>query len=222
MNRKRGVILLSGGMDSATLLYLAKRSGYDATCLIFDYGQRHRKEITAAQRIARRAGCNAHLVKINLPWKGSTLLDKKVKLPKGDIHSRSIPSTYVPARNIIFLSFALSCAEAINARAIFIGAHTEDYSGYPDCRKEFFSAFEEVVKKGTKAGSKDKGIAIEVPLINSSKKEIVWLANSLKVPLELTWSCYQGARLPCGKCDSCLYRAKGFLEAGLKDPLYDR
>ncbi|MDD2752892.1 MAG: 7-cyano-7-deazaguanine synthase, partial [Candidatus Omnitrophica bacterium] len=138
MKNKRAVVLLSGGLDSAATLYQAKNEGYQCFCLVFDYQQRHRRELESAKAIARSAGVKAQLIKISLPWKGSALLDKKIRLT----HSREkIPATYVPGRNIIFLSFALSYAEAIAAGKIFIGAHIEDYSGYPDCRPEFFRAF---------------------------------------------------------------------------------
>ncbi|MDP2941455.1 MAG: 7-cyano-7-deazaguanine synthase QueC [Candidatus Omnitrophota bacterium] len=223
MRSKKAVVLLSGGLDSATALYLAKSRGFDCRCLIFDYGQRHRREISSGRAIARKAGCAYQVLKIKLPWKGSALLDKRARLPITECREprtenrkpSSIPSTYVPARNIIFLSFALSYAEACGAGAIFIGAHAQDYSGYPDCRPEFYRAFNKVVVTGTKAGVEGKGIAIETPLIALTKAEIIRLGSSLGVPFELTWSCYRGGRKPCGVCDSCFYRARGFLQAGV-------
>lgn len=221
----KAVVLLSGGLDSATTLYYAKSKGYKCHCLLFDYGQRHRREIESAKRIARMAKSEWQIIKIKLPWKGSSLLDKKIKIPElenwrtGALGYPTIPSTYVPGRNIIFLSFALSYAEAIGANTIFIGANAIDYSGYPDCRPEFLRAFQKVVNTGTKGGSKLK---VAAPLIEKSKKEIVKLAQRLKVPLELTWSCYKGGKGPCGVCDSCVLRAKGFKEAGVTDPLYGR
>lgn len=222
------VVLLSGGLDSATTLYYAKSKGYRCHCLIFDYGQRHKREIESARRIAQNTGCKAQVIKIALPWKGSALLDKNIKIPERNKLNEPksvIPSTYVPARNIIFLSFALSYAEAIGAGVIFIGANAIDYSGYPDCRPEFFSAFQQVIKTGTKTGSNIQhpasSIQINAPLVNKTKKEIVKLAKRLGVPLGLTWSCYKGGRKPCGACDSCMLRAKGFMEAGVRDPLYE-
>jgi 7-cyano-7-deazaguanine synthase len=223
MKNKRAVVLLSGGLDSATTLYFAKGKGFKCSCLIFDYGQRHRKEIEAAKRIAQAAKCEYKVVKISLPWKGSALLDKKIKLPFTIYRLPiTIPTTYVPARNIIFLSFALSYAETIGARTIFIGAHVQDYSGYPDCRPLFYQAFNKVIACGTKAGIEKRKIKIETPLINKNKAKIIKLADALGVPLALTWSCYQGGRRPCGRCDSCYFRAKGFKEAGVKDPFYER
>jgi len=213
---KKAIVLLSGGLDSATALYLALKEGYRCHCLIFDYGQRHRREIEAAKKIARKAGCAYRIVKISLPWGGSSLLDKKSALKPAS--GRQIPDTYVPARNIIFLSFALSYAEAIGVKAIFIAAHAQDYSGYPDCRPEFFRSFSKVIATGTKAGVEKRGIAVKAPLLNKNKSQIIKLGNKLNVPFGLTWSCYKGGGKPCGKCDSCYYRAKGFREAGFSDP----
>ena len=219
----RAVVLLSGGLDSATTLYLAKRQGFLPLCLIFDYAQRHKKEITAAKQIARAAGASFQVIKITLPWKGSSLLDRDKKIPLVSKRqcvkvSEQIPSTYVPARNIIFLSFALSCAESIGAQAIFIGAHAQDYSGYPDCRPEFYKAFEKIIAQGTKAGVEGKRIKVHTPLIHKSKAQIIRLGITLGVPFKLTWSCYKGGKAPCRSCDSCYYRAKGFKEAGFSDP----
>ncbi len=215
---------MSGGLDSAAALHIAQHSGFDCSCLIFDYGQRHNREIASAKRIARKAGCPFKVLKIGFPWKGSSLVDKTAPLPLRDDkitgqRDNGIPSTYVPGRNIIFLSFALSFAESINASAIFIGAHCQDYSGYPDCRPEFFRAFAQVIASGTKAGAQKKKISIKAPLLRMTKAEIIRQGSRLKVPFHLTWSCYKGGKIPCAKCDSCLYRAKGFKEAGLKDPL---
>ena len=224
MPSKKAVILLSGGLDSAVTLFLAKAQGYDCHCLVFDYHQRHRREIESAEKIARIARCPLQVVQISLAWGGSALLDKRIKLPRAANRKPiSIPRTYVPGRNIIFLSFAVSFAEAINAAAIFIGAHTEDYSGYPDCRPEFYDAFKKVISRGTKIGLRHKGPIIKTPLIRKSKADIIRLGVKLGVPFELTWSCYAGGRKPCGKCDSCYYRIKGFRETGEPSPInYER
>jgi len=216
---RKAVVLLSGGLDSATTLYAAKKKGFHCFCLIFDYGQRHQRELRAARAIARAAHCAYRVLKIRLPWKGSSLLEKNVRLPQPDRAGLKIPSTYVAARNIIFLSFALSYAESIGAEAICIGAHAQDYSGYPDCRPEFYAAFKKVIRTGTKAGTEGRSIRILTPLLAKTKSQIVRLGNSLKVPFALTWSCYQGGSKPCRRCDSCYYRAKGFQEAGIQDPL---
>src|SRR3989338_10300889 len=183
---KRAIVLLSGGLDSATTLYYAKSRGYSCHCLIFDYGQRHRREILSAKKIARKTGSAFEVVKIRLPWKGSSLLDKKIKLqtPNPKLQT-SIPLTYVPGRNIIFLSFALSCAEAIGAETIFIGANAIDYSCYPDCRPEFYNEFRKAANAGTKAGVEGPGINISAPLINKTKAEIIRLGMELGVPHEL-------------------------------------
>jgi len=210
----KAVVLLSGGLDSAVTLYLAKAQGFICHCLIFDYGQRHIKEIEAAKKIARKACSEYQVLKISFPWKGSSLLDKTKKVSR--YRSKDIPDTYVPARNIIFLSFALSFAESISAKAIFIGAHAQDYSGYPDCRPDFFNAFKRVVYSGTRAGVSGKHIQIKTPLINKGKADIIKLGIRLNAPIKLTWSCYKGGRKPCGVCDSCFYRRKGFKEAGIQ------
>lgn len=222
---KKAVVLLSGGLDSATCLYWAKSRGYDCQCLVFDYGQRHKKEIKHSLQIAKAAKCPYFAVNISLPWKGSSLLDKKVNIPPATSNQRSataIPSTYVPARNTIFLSFALSFAEAIGAQAVVIGANALDYSGYPDCRPAYFQALQKMANLATKAGVEGKKIKILTPLLHKTKAQIVKLGTSLKVPYQLTWSCYRGGGRPCGTCDSCLLRAKGFQEAKKSDPAVTR
>jgi 7-cyano-7-deazaguanine synthase len=224
---KKAVVLLSGGLDSAVTLYIARKKGYQPLCLIFDYGQRHRREIAAAKKIAQEAGCHHKVLKIDLTHKHSALLDKNIKIPQPK-NSRTrelknaIPVTYVPARNVIFLSFALSFAETLGERAVFIGAHAQDYSGYPDCRPQFFRAFERMSRVGTKSGVEGRQIKIFTPLINKKKSEIIREGLRLGVPLRLTWSCYKGGRRPCGRCDSCYYRAKGFRELNIKDPLLSK
>ena len=215
----KAVVLLSGGLDSTTLLYYAKSKRFQISCLIFDYGQRHRKEIHNAEIIAKQRKVAYKIVQITLPWQGSSLLDKNVNLPQRKIiNPKESPSTYVPARNIIFLSFAASYAEAIGANAIFIGANAIDYSGYPDCRSDFMKAFEFALRKGMKTGVQNKPIQIHTPFIHKTKAQIIQLGLKLKVPYGLTWSCYKGVKKPCGVCDSCLLRAKGFEILKQKDP----
>lgn len=221
MRVKKGVVLLSGGIDSATTLYYARSRGYKVFCLTFDYGQRHGKEIRFAKSLAKGAHSSWRLVKIRLPWKGSSLLDKRIRLPEGSSPRRGIPNTYVPGRNIIFLSYALSYAETIHAKGIFIGANQIDYSGYPDCRSIFLKSFEDAANKGTRQGAEGNRIGIIAPLIDKTKEGIIRTAIKLKVPLEQTWSCYSGGRRPCGKCDSCLIRQDGFKKIGRGDPLLD-
>lgn len=214
---RKAVVLLSGGLDSTTTLYIVKNKGFQVHCLIFDYGQRHKKEVKAAKKVAKIAKCPFYVIKINLAWKGSSLLDKKMRLPMNR-RGKEIPSTYVPARNTIFLSFALSYAETIGARDIFIGANALDYSGYPDCRPRYYQAFNRLAALATRCGVEHKKIKIHTPLINLKKSQIIKLGFKLGVPYGATWSCYRGGRQPCGRCDSCVLRAKGFLEAGLSDP----
>ena len=220
--KPKAVILLSGGLDSAVTLYIAKRSGYDCRCLLFDYGQKHRKEIGCAKKIAKASGSEFKVVKLSFPWRLSSLIDKKMGLPMDrtakEIKESGVPSTYVPGRNTIFLSIAASFAEAIGADSVFIGAHQEDSSNYPDCRIEYLEGFDRAIKLGTKAGMKGV-LRLEFPLINKSKKDIIKTGEALRVPFGLTWSCYSGGVRPCMRCDSCILRAKGFKEAGISDPL---
>ncbi|MFH1259673.1 MAG: 7-cyano-7-deazaguanine synthase QueC [Elusimicrobiota bacterium] len=218
---KKAVVLLSGGLDSAVTLYWAINKGYSCLALNFDYGQRHRKEIKSAKKIAQRADCSFYTVKFHLPWQGSALLNKKIILPtRKSVRGigKDIPSTYVPARNTLFLSFAISLAEVVSATTIFIGANALDYSGYPDCRPDFIQAMQRTAELGTKVGREGKKINIFAPLIKMTKSQIIKTALALEVPLKLSWSCYQGGKHPCGHCDSCLLRAKGFAGLGLKDP----
>ena len=218
---KKAIVLLSGGLDSATTLYFAQSRGFKVHALIFDYGQRHRKELQAAKRVAKAAKLPYSVVKISLPWRGSALLDKKAALPKNrKLDKKEIPSTYVPARNIIFLSFAASFAEAVGADVIFIGANAVDYSGYPDCRPEFYDAFRKALTCGQKTGVEGRTVRIQTPLIHKTKAQIIQLGMELGVPYHLTWSCYAGGRRPCGVCDSCRIRQKGFEAVEREDPLY--
>ena len=216
---KRAIVLLSGGLDSATTLFYARKKKFKCFCLNFDYGQKHAREIESARKIAARSGCPLVTVKIDIPKEVSSLTNS-LKLinytRKGKIGKR-IPLTYVPARNIIFLSMALSWAEAKKCTHIFIGANIVDYSGYPDCRPAFLKAFQRMARLGTKSGVAGKGIRIKAPLLFKSKTQIIKLAKRLGVPLELTWSCYAGGKAPCHKCESCILRARGFKEAGLVD-----
>jgi 7-cyano-7-deazaguanine synthase len=218
-NHKKAVILLSGGLDSATVLYQVKSQGYDLHALSFDYGQRHRKELVCAEKLALSSATKWQLLKVSLPWKGSALIDKNIRISQPGLSAKKIPNTYVPSRNIIFLSYAASCAESIKASKIFIGANQIDYSGYPDCRQAFLTAFSTAIGKGTKAGVDGKRIEIEAPLINMKKKDIIIKAFRLGVPFHQTWSCYKGLEFPCQKCDSCMIRKRGFYAAGIKDPL---
>lgn len=222
---KKAIVLLSGGLDSTTTLFWAKNKGYKTYCLIFDYGQRHRREVASAKEITRYAGCKYQVIKISLPWKGSALLDRRIDIlmrTSAPAHQRTsvIPNTYVPARNTIFLSFALSYAEAIGADSIFIGANAVDFSGYPDCRPGYFKIFNQLANLATKKGVVGKKIKIFTPLIYKTKTAIVRAALNLGVPLELTWSCYAGGKKPCGACDSCILRKKGFLALQMEDPAY--
>jgi 7-cyano-7-deazaguanine synthase len=221
MKNKQAVVLLSGGLDSATALYVARHLQFSPQCLVFDYGQRHLREVEAARAIAARAGSPCKVLKIDLPWKGSSLLDKKIRVPLAAAPrsgAARIPSTYVPARNTIFLSFALSFAEAIDCRDIFTGVNALDYSGYPDCRPEYYKVFNQLSALATRAGVEREAIRVQTPLISMKKSQIIKLGVKLGVPYELTWSCYKGGKASCGKCDSCVLRAKGFREAGVADP----
>ncbi len=242
--------MVSGGLDSTTCLALAKKQGFEPYALSLFYGQRHHAELKAARRVSKAYGVKKHLV-LDVPLTsigGSSLTDRKIKVPKQRslrAMGKGIPSTYVPARNTVFLALAMAWAEVLGAEHLFIGVNALDYSGYPDCRPEFIRAFEKLAKLATKKGVEGKGkLKIHTPLIRMTKAQIIRAGQKLKVDYSLTHSCYdpkpkgngpsakatsRGARIgrvhsygewiPCGKCDSCLLRAKGFKEAGLKDPL---
>ena len=220
----KAVILLSGGLDSTTVLYQARLDGFDCYALSFDYQQRHQKELAAARQIAQMAQVSEHrVVTFDLrSWGGSALTDSSIELPidrdLGQM-AQEIPVTYVPARNTIFLSFALAYAEAIQANRVYLGVNALDYSGYPDCRPEYIAAMQQVFDLGTKQGLGGNGIQIAAPLINLHKTEIIQLGNRLGVSWADTWSCYDGGELACGVCDSCQLRLAAFAELGLVDPV---
>lgn len=220
---KKAVVLLSGGLDSSTCLYKAIEDGYVPYALCFDYRQRHVKEVECSRRIAEKAGAIFKKIKIDLTQiGGSALTDDNIEVPMGremEEIARDIPPTYVPARNTIFLSVALSVAEVIDAEAIYMGANMIDNPGYPDTTPRYIRAYQELVNVAVKKTIRGGKIEIKTPLIRMTKKEIVQEAVRLKVPLELTWSCYLGEEEPCGQCDACRLRAKGFQEAGLTDSL---
>jgi 7-cyano-7-deazaguanine synthase len=223
--RPRGsgsVVLLSGGMDSATCLALAARRAAPVHAITVLYGQRHDREVRSARALARHYAVASHaVVRIPIgPLLASSLTDTEAPLPMGKRAGRArIPSTYVPARNTILLALALGVAESRNASAIYVGVNAIDYSGYPDCRPEYLRAFGRLARLATRVGVEDGWApAIRAPLLRMGKREIVELGERLGVPWRLTWSCYAGGRRPCGRCDSCRLRAKGFREAGVVDP----
>jgi 7-cyano-7-deazaguanine synthase len=222
---KRAVVLLSGGIDSTTTLAMAIAEGYRPYALSFDYGQRHRIETEVSQRVAKSLGAREHrIAKIDLRVFGGSALTDDVTVPKQRTETeitQGIPVTYVPARNTIFLAYALAWAEVILANDIFIGVNAIDYSGYPDCRPQFIEAFENVANLGTKAGVEGRRFQIHTPLIKFCKADIIRKAIELGVDLSLTRSCYDPTPegLACGECDSCLLRLKGFREAKMKDPI---
>jgi len=224
--RPKAVCLLSGGLDSSTCLAFALKEGYECHALSFDYGQRHRVELEAAARVASALGAAEHVVvRADVGRFGGSALTAELAVPKGraaDEMGQGIPVTYVPARNTIFLSFALAWAEVLGASDIFIGVNAIDYSGYPDCRPEYIEAFEKMANLATKAGVEGRTrVRIHTPVIRMTKAEIVRLATELGVDFRLTHSCYDPAPdgRSCGACDSCVLRRKGFQEAGIDDPL---
>lgn len=217
---RKAVVLVSGGLDSATVLAMAKAQGYQCYTLSFDYGQRHRAELVAAARVAQTLGAAAHkVVKLDLgAIGGSALTDTRIQVPEEE--SVGIPATYVPARNTVFLAIALGWAEVLQARTIFIGVNAVDYSGYPDCRPEYIAAFQTLANLATRAGVEGRGFTIETPLIHLSKSEIIELGVGLGVDYGQTVSCYQATDdgRACGRCDSCRLRRKGFVDLGIPDP----
>jgi 7-cyano-7-deazaguanine synthase len=222
---RHAVVLLSGGLDSSTALAIAIERGFTPHALSFRYGQRHSRELEAARAIALHYGVTDHrIVDIDLRlFGGSALTSNEIAVPLGrslDEMGHGVPVTYVPGRNLIFLSFATAFAEVSGADDVFLGINALDYSGYPDCRPEFLDAFQTTANLATKAGTEDgRTLRYHAPLIQMTKAEIVREGTRLGVPWELTWSCYEGLEEACGKCDSCLLRLKGFAEAGYSDPL---
>lgn len=224
MSEKKAVVLLSGGIDSTTTLAVAWNEGFECYCLSFDYGQRHKFEIEAAKIVAKSLGAKEHkIINIDLRAFGGSALTDDINVPKNrnlDEISSEIPVTYVPARNTIFLSFALSWAEILDAHDIFIGVTAIDYSGYPDCRPEYIEAFRKMATLATKAGVEGKPVKIHTPLINLGKADIIKLGKKLGADFSLTHSCYDPSKdgRACGRCDSCILRREGFKKSGISDP----
>jgi len=224
MNKKKCIVLLSGGLDSTTCLAVAQAKGYQCYTIAVDYGQRHRSELIAAQRVSEHFKASSHkLVKIDLRTIGGSALTADIDVPDHeDINESDIPITYVPARNTIFLSIALGYAETVGANDMYIGVNAVDYSGYPDCRPEFIQAYEHMANLATKAQVEGQKFSIHTPLLNLSKSEIVKLGHELGVDYGLTISCYNADAdgNACGECDSCYYRKLGFEQAQIKDPTH--
>lgn len=218
----RAVVLLSGGLDSTVCMAVANSKGYKLYPISFNYHQRHSRELECARKVAEYYKVTRHLViETNMnELGGSALTDGNIAVPDGDITRRGVPVTYVPARNLIFLSYALGYAEVVGAEKVYIGVNAIDYSGYPDCRPEFIKKFQTLADYSTTATvEQGRKIVIETPLLYLTKKDIVLLGYKLNTPLHLTTSCYNGQEAACGRCDSCLLRLKGFAEAGIKDPI---
>jgi 7-cyano-7-deazaguanine synthase len=228
MPHRRAVVLLSGGLDSATTLAIATREGFECFALSFDYGQRHAVELESARRVARALGTARHVVaRIDLRAFGGSALTGDLAVPKDRDEAAmaaDIPVTYVPARNTILLAYALGWAEVLEARDIFIGVNALDYSGYPDCRPEFIAAFEQVANLGTRAGVEGRRFTLHAPLLALTKNQIIARGLELGVDYGMTVSCYDPASdgMPCGRCDACRLRAKGFAELGIRDPAIGR
>ena len=220
---KKAVVLFSGGLDSTTCLYWALSKGYECIALNIAYGQRHIKETACAKKICSKLGVKMQSINLSLPWlkEATSLVGKNKTLPSENlekIHNKKrLPSTYVPGRNLLFIALAASYADSIGAEAIIAGPNAIDYSGYPDCRPEFYKPLSKAVKEGTSGAISGKSIKIITPLLKLSKAQIAKLGAKLKVPFGLTWTCYKGGAKPCGKCDACRLRAQGFKEAGILD-----
>ena len=224
MDKEKAIVLLSGGIDSATTLAIARKGGLEIIALSFDYSQRHKYELHAAIRIAKALQVSEHIIiEIDLRKFGGSALTSSIEVPKSRTEKeigKGIPITYVPARNTIFLSYALALAEVRKAHKIFIGANAVDFSGYPDCGPEFVRAFQKLANVATKSGVEGRGVSILAPLIDFTKSEIIQQGTKLKLDYALTFSCYDPVAdgLACGQCDSCIIRRKGFAEAGVSDP----
>ncbi|WP_309573103.1 7-cyano-7-deazaguanine synthase QueC [Deinococcus sp.] len=213
--QKRAVVLLSGGLDSSTVLAMAIKDGYTCTALSFRYGQRHTVELERAAKIAAHFGADHRVIDINIgSFGGSALTDESITVPTEGTADGVIPPTYVPGRNTVFIAVGLSLAEAIDAERIYLGINAVDYSGYPDCRPEYLAAFQTLADLATKAGLEGHGAILTAPLALMSKTDIVNAALELGVPIDLTWSCYQGGTEPCGVCDSCRIRDRALIDAG--------
>lgn len=216
---KKAIVLLSGGLDSATCAAQAIADGFQVTALSFDYGQRHDRELSAAKEVARHLGITRHhVVSVNLAeWGGSSLTDEEMPIPTDGVKPDEIPSTYVPGRNTVFIAIALSLAEAEAAEAIYLGINAVDYSGYPDCRPEYLAAFQNLATLSSKAGLEGNAPDLVAPLVMDSKADIVQRALRLGVPIAKTWSCYEGGLEPCGICDSCRIRDTALFQVGRDD-----
>ena len=219
------LVVLSGGLDSTVCLALAARDGDGPAplALSFDYGQRHRVELSSAAAVARHYGSEHLVVPLDArPWGGSALTDDSIDVPEpetsGGGADQEIPVTYVPARNLIFLAVAMGVAEARDLDAVYLGVNSLDYSGYPDCRPEFLTSFAETARLALKRGVEGRPVEVRAPLLDLGKADIVRLGVEVRAPLDLTWSCYRGGRRPCGSCDSCALRERGFADAGVPDP----
>ena len=216
---KKAIVLLSGGLDSATTAAIAISEGYEAIALSFRYGQRHEKELVAAAKIVAALNIQQHhVIDVNLSqWGGSSLTDTDLEIPQTGVEPDVIPSTYVPGRNTVFIAIALSLAEAKGASAVYLGINAVDYSGYPDCRPEYLEAYQKLANLSSKAAIEGNTIKLVAPLVKDTKVDIVKRALSLGVPIEQTWSCYQGGEKPCGVCDSCRIRDRALIAAGRPD-----